>query len=99
LPLPKLGSTLGSGEPIIVGIRPSDFELAAGQRASVKGAVHLLEPLGDVTVVSFAPNGKNLRIVLPESRAIGIKLGDEMNVHIDTDKIHIFRAHDGTALR
>jgi multiple sugar transport system ATP-binding protein len=63
------------------------------------GPVQLLEPLGDVTIVSFAPNGKSLRIVLSESRASSIRLGDQMSVRVEPDKIHIFRAHDGTALR
>src|SRR5437588_1979949 len=98
-PLPKLSSRVSGGDPIVVGIRPSDFEPAPAQAASLGGPVQLVEPLGDVTIVSFAPNGQHLRIVLPESRANQIKPGDVMNVHVDPERIHIFRAHDGTALR
>jgi multiple sugar transport system ATP-binding protein len=98
-PLPKLSAQVSGGEPIIVGIRPSDMEVAAERAASMGGPVQLLEPLGDVTIVSFAPNGQALRIVLPESRASRIKPGDDMKVHVEPERIHVFRAHDGMALR
>jgi multiple sugar transport system ATP-binding protein len=99
LPLPNLNSPVSNGEPIVVGIRPSDFQLAPAQAADMRGPVQLIEPLGDVTIVSFAPNGQNLRIVLPESRASQFKLGDDLNVHIAPERIHVFRAHDRIALR
>jgi multiple sugar transport system ATP-binding protein len=98
-PLPKLSTPISGGEPIVLGIRPSDLHLATAHAASMGGPVQLVEPLGDITIISFAPNGQNLRIVLPESRANQIKLGDEMKVHVEPERIHIFRAHDGTALR
>jgi ABC-type sugar transport system ATPase subunit len=99
LPLPKLNSPVSGGEPIIVGIRPSDLQLAPAQGVDIEGRVQLLEPLGDVTIVSFAPEGQNLRIVLPELRANQIKLGDDLRVQVAPERIHIFRAHDGIALR
>src|SRR5436190_9840526 len=99
LPLPKLNSPVSDGEPIIVGIRPSDLQLAPAQGVDIAGRVQLLEPLGDVTIVSFAPEGQNLRIVLPELRANQIKLGDDLRVQVAPERIHIFRAHDGIALR
>jgi multiple sugar transport system ATP-binding protein len=99
LPMPRLNSPVSGEQPIIVGIRPSDLELAPAAEASMGGPVQLLEPLGDITVVSFAPNGQNLRIVLPESRASQIKLGDDLKVRVAPERIHVFRAHDGIALR
>jgi multiple sugar transport system ATP-binding protein len=97
-PLPKLNSLVSEGEAIIVGIRPSDLQLVPPQSASMSGAVQLLEPLGDVTIVSFAPNGQNVRIVLPESRASQIKPGDELKVRVEPESIHVFSARDGMAL-
>jgi multiple sugar transport system ATP-binding protein len=99
LPLPKLNSPVSGGEPIIVGIRPSDLQLAPAQGVDIAGRVQLLEPLGDVTIVSFAPDRQNLRIVLPELKANQIKLGDDLRVQVAPERIHIFRAHDGMALR
>jgi len=98
-PMPKLATSVAGDERLVIGIRPSDFRLVGERGTSVAGPVSLLEPLGDVTIVSFAPNGQNLRVVLPESRANQIKLGDEMKVHVEPEGIHVFRAHDGMALR
>jgi ABC-type sugar transport system ATPase subunit len=58
----------------------------------------MLEPLGDVTVVSVETNGSTLRMVLPESRALGLKPGDATSITFDPNKIHIFRADSGEAL-
>ena len=35
-------------------------------------------------------------MVLPESKALGMKPGDAASIHIDPDKIHLFRADSGT---
>ena len=57
----------------------------------------MLEPLGDITVVSVEAMGEMLRIVLPESRATSIKPGDTASIAIDPKKIHLFRASSGQA--
>jgi ABC-type sugar transport system ATPase subunit len=49
-------------------------------------------------VVSVETNGHTLRMVLPESRALGLKPGDAASIAIDQNKIHIFRADSGEAL-
>ena len=36
---------------------------------SIAAKVHLLEPLGDVTIVSVEAGGETLRMVLPEASA------------------------------
>ena len=96
-----LGRSLGSataGEAALVGIRPSDLRPAATGEAAVPSTVHLIEPLGDVTVVSVDAAGETLRMVLPESRAIGMKPGDQIPIVLDTAKFHIFRAANGQAM-
>lgn len=102
-PLGKLtgGRKLSSGnagEAAIVGIRPSDLRPAGQGEAAVPARVHLLEPLGDVTVVSVEAAGETLRMVLPEQSATGLKPGDDLPVTFDIDKIHIFRAANGQAM-
>jgi multiple sugar transport system ATP-binding protein len=83
----------------ILGIRPSDIRLAkAGDRA-LAAKVHLVEPLGDVTIVSVEANGQTLRIVLPEQQAIGMSPGDPAPIVIDPGKIHVFEAGTGAAIR
>jgi multiple sugar transport system ATP-binding protein len=96
-----LGRKLGAkaGDKVFMGVRPADLEIASPQSADLSAPVQLLEPLGDVTVVSLGEKSDNLRIVLPESRASEIKLGDRLPIKIDTHKIHVFSAADGLALR
>jgi multiple sugar transport system ATP-binding protein len=62
-------------------------------------SVQLIEPLGDVTIVSLSSSGQNYRILLPEARAVDIKVGDMLPVAFDAKKIHLFRGHDGSAVR
>jgi multiple sugar transport system ATP-binding protein len=86
-----------AGSKALLGIRPSDITLAA--IGGIASRIHMLEPLGDVTVVSVEANGNTLRMVLPESKALGMKPGDATSIHIDPDKIHLFRADSGDAIR
>src|SRR5215213_8619170 len=90
---------LSAGEKAVVGIRPSDLKLAKAQTMAIDLPVHLLEPLGDITIVSLEAPGQPLRIILPEQQAAHMKPGDHVPVSIDPQKIHVFRTHDGLALR
>ena len=87
-----------AGEAALVGIRPSDLRPAAAGEAAVSSRVHLIEPLGDVTVVSVEAGGETLRMVLPEQGASGMKPGDTVPITIDLSKIHIFRAASGQVM-
>jgi multiple sugar transport system ATP-binding protein len=87
-----------SGEATLMGIRPSDIRVADTADGAIASKVHLIEPLGDVTVVSVEAGGETLRIVLPEAAAQSMKLGDAVPITIDPNKIHIFRAASGQAL-
>ena len=98
LPTPALAGGFGAGESLILGIRPSDLHLSGEGGSGVGGAVQQLEPLGDVTVVSLLAAGQPLRIVLPESQAVGIKPGDTLPIAFDMAKAHLFRRRDGSAL-
>ena len=60
--------------------------------------MHLVEPLGDVTVVSVEAGGETLRMVLPEQSAAQMKPGDDVPITIDHSKIHIFRAASGQVM-
>jgi len=93
----RLGAT-ESGEAAIVGIRPSDIRFAAGGESGVAASIAMLEPLGDVTVVSVEAGGETLRMVLPESAAAGLEPGQRAAVVLDPSKFHVFRASSGQAL-
>jgi multiple sugar transport system ATP-binding protein len=83
------------GSKALLGIRPSDISLSA--KGGLAGHIRMLEPLGDVTIVSVETHGNTLRMVLPEARAISLKTGDKTSIAIDNTKIHIFRADTGEA--
>jgi multiple sugar transport system ATP-binding protein len=82
-----------------MGIRPADLRLSDAKAAHARPAVQLIEPLGDVTVVSLASSGQSYRILLPEAQASEIKVGDALPVALDPGRIHLFRGHDGSAVR
>jgi multiple sugar transport system ATP-binding protein len=95
LPTLNMVKSVG-GTKALLGIRPNDISLSA--KGGLASHVRMLEPLGDVTVVSVETNGNTLRMVLPESRALGLKPGDATSITFDPNKIHIFRADSGEAL-
>ena len=67
-------------------------------KPSIASKVHLIEPLGDVTVVSVEAGGETLRMVLPEQSATGMKPGDAVPIIFDPTKFHVFRAASGQAM-
>lgn len=87
-----------AGENAIVGIRPTDIGFSTKKAGAIGSKIHMLEPLGDVTVVSVEAGGEVLRMVLPESSATRIKPGDAASISIDPSKIHLFRAASGQTL-
>jgi multiple sugar transport system ATP-binding protein len=90
--------TAQTGEAAMLGIRPSDIRFAAKGEAGIKSTVQMLEPLGDVTVVSVDTGAETLRMVVPESAAISIKPGQAASIYLDHNKFHIFRASSGQAM-
>ena len=90
--------TATAGEAAIIGIRPNDIRLAGSGEKAIRSEVRLLEPLGDITIVSVAAGREMLRMVLPESKATSIKVGDPAAIVINADDIHIFRAASGQVM-
>ncbi len=96
IPLPG-NLAVAPGERVTAGIRPSDLRVD-GARPTLTPHVQLLEPLGDVTIVSLATGGPVLRLLLPEGQASGLKLGDPMPITIPPARVHLFRGGDGSAI-
>ena len=95
---PRFAERIEAGEPLSLGLRPSDIRLARGQSASSEPTVQQLEPLGDITIVSLIAGNQPLRMVLPEAQAVNIKEGDKLPILIDPARIYLFRSHDGSAI-
>ena len=92
-------TSASAGERALMGIRPSDLRAPRPGERAVASRVHLLEPLGDVTVVSLDSASHILRLVLPEQQAAGLNPGDPFAIAIDPAKVHVFRAHDGSTMQ
>jgi multiple sugar transport system ATP-binding protein len=90
--------TANNGDKALLGVRPNDIRLAARGDKAIDATVHLLEPLGDITIVSVESGGEILRLVLPEAQASSMKPGDRAPIAFDAKKIHVFRAASGQAM-
>jgi ABC-type sugar transport system ATPase subunit len=98
LPLARKLSATEAGEAAVVGIRPSDIRFASSNEDALAATVGMLEPLGDITVVSLEAGGETLRMVLSEAAAAGLQPGQPASVALDPAKFHVFRASSGLAL-
>ena len=85
-----------AGESFLLGVRPYDLKLTGSSGYS--GEVRLVEPLGDLTVVDVHAGGAELKMVLPEAQAAGVRHGDRLNFAFDAAHAHLFRPRDGAAL-
>jgi len=83
------------------GVRPHDLAPAGPPSAapSFEASVHLLEPLGDVTVLDLVAGGQPLKMVLPEDRAIRYAVGHKLRVEIALERTLLFARSTGTAVR
>jgi multiple sugar transport system ATP-binding protein len=88
------------GTDLLLGIRPHDLAPAAGEAAGARfrATIHLIEPLGDVTVLDLAAGGTILKMVLPEERALPYRVGDEIAVMFSLEHTHVFSRETGTAI-
>ena len=66
--------------------------------AAIPARCRLVEPLGDLTIVDIHAGGADLKLVLPEAQAAGVRHGDRLNFSIDAARAHLFRPGDGAAL-
>jgi len=87
-----------AGEEAVLGIRPSDIRFAAKGERGLPVSIAMLEPLGDVTVVSVEAGSETLRMILPESAAISLAPGQSASIYLDPKKFHVFRASSGQAM-
>jgi multiple sugar transport system ATP-binding protein len=89
------------GTETLFGFRPHHVVPAdaATHGPRFRATVHLTEPLGDVTVLDLVARDTRFRMVLPEERALGYDVGDELEVELDLRQSHLFAAETGTAIR
>ena len=79
-------------ENIIVGIRPEDIYISDPDSGIVV-QVEVVEPMGNETFIYFMLDGK--KMIARIASSIIIKPTDEINVKINTEKIHLFDTDSG----
>lgn len=91
---------LSSGTEVLFGFRPHDLSPVSDQQRGPNFAatVHLIEPLGDVTVLDLEANATILKMALPEEEALAYPMGKELIVELSVDDAHVFDRETGLAL-
>jgi multiple sugar transport system ATP-binding protein len=98
---PISASGVGSGQPVTIGLRPHDIELAqdgSTRSARFKAKIHLTEPLGDVTVIDIQTQDASMKMVLREEVAARYSVGQDIEVAFDPDDLHVFDRNTGARL-
>ncbi len=98
-PIPAQG--VGSGQPVTLGLRPHDIELAqdnSPRSARFSARIHLTEPLGDVTVMDVATQDATMKMVLREEVAAQYQVGETIEVAFDPTDLHVFDTTTGARM-
>ena len=101
LPGPVAALGVGSGQPVTLGLRPHDIELAqdgSSRSARFKAKIHLTEPLGDVTVIDVETQNATMKMVLREEVAARFSVGQDIEVAFDPSDLHVFDSNTGSRL-
>ena len=86
-------ASLSVGDQVTVGVRPHDITI--GVAGGFRATIQLTEPLGDITVLDLALGGEHLKMVLPEDRAQALGPGQEIEVVIRPEDLHLFDRETG----
>jgi len=87
---------LADDQSVSCGLRPHDLRpVDADYRSSFNAKVHMIEPLGDVTILDLAVNDATLRMVLPEAEANRYRTGDQLRVGFNPERALLFDAASG----
>jgi multiple sugar transport system ATP-binding protein len=84
---------------VTVGVRPEDLRLVAPDApdATLRGKVTLIEPLGAKDVVHLSLEGHEVRVIgTPGQRP---RIGENVGVVADMDRVHFFDDESGRAVR
>lgn len=88
-------------KPVTVGIRPENISdlkdsIPSDVRASIKACVDMTELIGSDIYLYMSINGNS--IISKVDISSNFKSGDEINIFIDTSKLHIFDSISGLAI-
>ncbi|MFB6189872.1 MAG: ABC transporter ATP-binding protein [Halapricum sp.] len=88
----------GEGSEFTLGIRPEDIEpVAQGSHNAITSTINVTEPLGEVTYVHLDIGGEQYTATLEGDTVI--EAGRQLSIGFPQDRIHLFDAKSGDAVR
>ena len=87
----RAAETRPDGADVLIGFRPEHIELANGQETSAvrfPAKVDVVEYLGNEELIHAQAEGNEIVALLPSDRKVGV--GDEVQLAVPMDKLHIF---------
>jgi ABC-type sugar transport system ATPase subunit len=100
LALPGAPRNAADGRETVLGVRPQDLTLVpdANEPATVRGRVWVVELLGSEKLVEVAL-GERRRMTVQVRADTDVKIDDPVGVRLDPQRVHLFDAKSGVALR
>jgi ABC-type sugar transport system ATPase subunit len=99
LALPALPVDRAPGRQVVLGVRPQDLRLVGAEEpASLRGRVWVVELLGSEKLVEVE-YGERRRITVEVRAETAVNVDDMVGVRADPDRVHLFDAATGAALR
>jgi len=80
------------GAGLLVGVRPEDVEIGAGELEAV---VTLTEPLGRDFLVHLTVGPSSMRVLVPAEEGQHLKTDDSVRLRIEPARLHLFDAATG----
>jgi ABC-type sugar transport system ATPase subunit len=100
LALPEAPRTAADGREVVLGVRPQDLALEPDptKSATVRGRVWVVELLGSEKLVEVTV-GERRRLTVQVRADTDVKIDDPVGVQFDPQRVHLFDAGSGIALR
>ena len=100
LALPTAPKDAADGREAVLGVRPQDLTLVpdAAEPATVRGRVWVVELLGSEKLVEVTL-GDRRRMTVQVRADTEVKIDDPVGVRLDPQRVHLFDAKSGIALR
>ena len=102
LVLPQEYSAVDLPESVIAGIRPTGMKLGAENLAVaglLRATVEVVEPLGAGAYVHLVVDDTKAVAELPADQARELQFGDEIELSVAPEDVHVFDAQSGRVLR
>jgi len=82
---------------VILGIRPENMKIGSEDQNAVKGEIYVIEPLGRDKLVNVKIGTNRIKVIA--SQDYNGNMGENVFIHFDLEKIHLFDSENGKSLR